>query len=124
MSFSNQIKKFSKNTEKAAEMIFKGTALDLFGRIVARTPVDTGRLRGNWYAELNKPSDLIDASSQGYEAMVMKAKIGDSIYFVNNLPYAKTIEDGSSTQAPSGMVKVTITEFQDTVKKHTRKNRK
>jgi len=43
---------------------------------------------------------------------VSKAKLGDSVYLVNNLPYAQKIEGGSSKQAPVGMVKVTVAEYQ------------
>ncbi len=50
-----------------------------------------------------------------------QANLGDSIYLTNNLPYAKVIEGGSSTQAPSGMVKVTALEFEREIKKQSRR---
>jgi len=124
MSFNTDIQKFNSKVEKAALAIFHGTALDLFGKIVKRTPVDTGRLRANWYATINRPSTMIDASGEDYSKRVKAAKLGHSVFFVNNLPYAGVIENGSSGQAPSGMVKVTITEFETTVSRNARKNRK
>jgi len=124
MSFSSDIAKFNKKFDKAAANIFRGTALGLFGKVVLRTPVDTGRLRGNWYASINSPSKKVDGSEEGYEGIVYRAKLGDSIFLVNNLPYAKVIEDGThSQQAPHGMVKVTVAEFQRVVKQHLRKHK-
>ena len=121
MSFNSDIKKFNTRFDKAATNIFRGTALGLFGKVILRTPVDTGRLRGNWFASINRPSKQVDGSAEGYEGAVFKAKLGDSIYLVNNLPYAKVIEDGSSAQAPQGMVKGVVIEFNRVVKANARK---
>ena len=123
MSFSNDIKKFKEKTEKAATNIFRGTALGLMNKIVLRTPVDTGRLRGNWFPTINRASDQIDGNSEGRENTAGRAKLGDSIFFINNLPYAQVIEDGSSKQAPAGMVKVTVAEYQSIVKENARKHK-
>jgi hypothetical protein len=117
MSFKGQIAAFNKKAEKAATMIFRGTALDLFGRIIRRTPVDTGRLRGNWQAGINSPAD------GGGNKAIGVAGIGDSVFITNNLPYAIPIEEGSSTQAPKGIVAVTVAEFKSVVKQQARKNK-
>lgn len=132
MSFDKDINSFAKKVDKAALAIFRGTALTLFGNIVKRTPVDTGRLRGNWQAQINTPplgtTTTDDRSggkaNAGAKREVGIAKIGDSIYFTNNLPYAGVIEDGSSKQAPQGMVKVTVAEFKQIVNKKARENRR
>lgn len=111
------------------EKVFRGTALSLFGKVILRTPVDTGRLRVNWQTDINKPASgtLTITDKSGVKAIqqasteAIKAKLGDSIYMVNNLPYAEVIENGSSTQAPQGMVKVTVTEFKREINKQARK---
>ena len=36
---------------------------------------------------------------------------GEIAALSNNLPYIKKLEDGSSTQAPNGMVKITVAEL-------------
>jgi len=117
MSFSSDISNFNEKTEKAATRIFRGSALSVFGRIILRTPVDTGRLRGNWQVQLNKPAKgtLTTTKAQSPDA-AKKAKLGDSVFITNNLPYAQVIENGSSKQAPSGMIKVVIAEWQRIVK--------
>ena len=96
MSFSDDIAKFSKKADKKALLVFRAIGLDMFGRIVKRTPVDTGRLRNNWQITEN-------------------VQLGQKLYITNNLPYAERIEDGYSQQAPAGMVKVTINEFDSIV---------
>lgn len=128
MSFSSDLKKFADKTERNAEKVFRGTALSIFSHVIKRTPVDTGRLRGNWQANINRPAQGTTSindktGSQAISSAAtesMQAKLGDSIYLVNNLPYAKVIEDGSSKQAPQGMVKVTVAEFTREVEKQAR----
>jgi len=128
MSFDQDIKNFNEKATRAATNIFRGTALGLFANIVKRTPVDTGRLRANWQSEINSPptGTAKDTDKGGGKTIkdaknkTFKAKLGDSIFLVNNLPYAKVIEDGSSTQAPAGMVKVTVAEFQAIVNKNAK----
>ena len=107
---------FSKKVEEAGTKIFRGTCLNLFGKIIRRTPVDTGRLRSNWYSSINAPVSTVDGSGEGFSQTAEKLKLGDAAYFVNNLPYAKAIERGhSQDQAPHGMVRVTIVEFEHIV---------
>ena len=134
MSFNLDLKNFTNKAEKNSEKIFRGTAISLFGRIIKRTPVDSGRLKGNWQVDVNQPAtgnvENIDATPvkamSGGSAIKIQAGIGkpslsDTIYMVNNLPYAKTIEGGSSTQAPSGMVAVSLTEFKRVLKEEAAK---
>lgn len=128
MSFSGDIKKWTEKTERAATFVFRGTALDIFSKVILRTPVKTGRLRGNWQCTLNvKASGETNGNARSAisktKATTGKAKITDSIYLMNNLPYASVIENGSSKQAPQGMVKVTITEFKRIVAENARANR-
>jgi len=66
-----------------------------------RTPVKTGRLRGNWQCSLNMPLSGEIETGGGValskaQSTTAGAKITDSIYLVNNLPYAQKIENGSS----------------------------
>ena len=118
MSFTSSLRDFSERTESNLEQVLRGTTISLFGKIIRRTPVKTGRLRGNWQTDINRPKsgelDRTGAAGAMSEvsAEVNRARLGDSIFMVNNLPYAKKIEDGGSDQAPVGMVKVTALEFE------------
>jgi len=116
MKFSDQIKKFTNKTERRALYVFRGTSLDIFSKVILRTPVDTGRLRGNWQCTLNAAaSGTVEGTGRkalnGAKRTTDKAKVTDSIYLTNNLPYAQKIEYGSSQQAPRGMVRVTVADF-------------
>tara|TARA_R110000868_G_scaffold192553_2_gene437119 strand:+ start:113 stop:595 length:483 start_codon:yes stop_codon:yes gene_type:complete len=87
-----------------------------------------GSLRGNWQASIGSPArgvvsgvDKTGAATIAKIAMVATtAKLGNTAYLVNNLPYAKKIEEGGSTQAPEGMVRVSVSEFDRIVKKQAR----
>lgn len=139
MSFQDQIKGFRKKVIKRSERVVRGTALSMFSRIVLATPVgnatlwDTkyppkgytgGRLRGNWQVSLNSAADgevnrkdKGGGSTIGKGSAVIAGHRGDgSIFISNNLPYAQAVEDGHSKQAPAGMVKVTVAQFQRIVK--------
>ena len=154
MTFSSDIGKFRQKVEKVSTDIFRGTVLDIFSRVVKRTPVGNpstwdnpglwrslgfvgegyvgGQLRGNWQIQINtKPKGEIDNKDKsGAKAIrlgsgtINKAKLGDTIFLINNLPYAGVIEDGRSKQAPAGMVKVTVTEFENIVNANARKNKR
>ncbi len=119
MSFKHDLSKFKKKTTRMTEQVFKGTVISLFGKIVARTPVDTGRLSNSWRPTVNRPSKSSQkASPDAILKTVSNAKLGDSIYLVNNLPYAQKIEAGSSKQAPTGMVRVTVAEYQKIIEEN------
>lgn len=76
-----------------------------------------GRFKNNWYVGFDRQptesNDTPDASGQGSNtrglAVIEVFRVGQvsSIYFTNNLPYARALEEGHSTQAPGGMVRVT-----------------
>jgi len=82
-----------------------------------------GRFRGAWDVSLNfastKPPDRIDPNGAETIAAAQVALenfvAGPSIYLVNNMPYAQRLEYGWSKQAPAGMVRVTVAEFQSVV---------
>ena len=127
MSFKGDTQKFKKKAMKAATLVIRGTALDLSASIIRRTPVQTGRLRGNWQTELNslasgEVTTTPAAAIARNKGAIGKAKIADSIYLVNNLPYAPVVERGNwSKQAPAGMVRVTINAFKRIVQKNARR---
>jgi hypothetical protein len=127
MSFVLDLSKFTDKAVGNTEKVFRASSISLFSNIIKRTPVKTGRLRGNWQTDINQPSvgtlnrnGSTPAISEAVST-VNKATLDDSIFLVNNLPYANAIENGSSTQAPEGMVKVSIAEFQREVDKQARK---
>lgn len=82
-----------------------------------------GRFRGNWQLTISARAtaqlDRIDPSGNeaisAASAALAGFKAGPPIYIVNNLPYGQRLEYGWSTQAPNGMVRITVAEFADIV---------
>lgn len=129
MSFYLDLKKFGDKAERLMTIIPRKVALEVFSRVVMRTPVDTGRARGNWQANVGSPAaGVVEATDTGGSDTVMEiANEVESwdvenvaIYLVNNLPYIVALEDGWSDQAPAGMVKVSLAEFPEIVEAMTR----
>lgn len=80
-----------------------------------------GRFRANWQVTFNAPAvgeiDAVDPqgnSTINKGSAVLQTFRSDygSIWLMNNVPYAQKLEYGHSSQAPAGVVRVTIAEFQ------------
>ena len=137
------IKEFNKNLKAFANTLVpqqvvvaqKKIALELFTRIIVKTPVDTGRARGNWQITIGAPATGVietKGSSKGpfsspppigpgagQGALTKGSKKVESvkgfvtIYITNNVDYIVYLEQGGdvgSDQAPNGMVAVSIEE--------------
>lgn len=108
---------------KFQERVVRGTLIDLTNRIILDTPVDTGRLRGNWQAKLNRVSEAVSENINSSVAIMnatrtaASLKIGDDYYLSNNLDYAYNIEMGGSQQNPEGMVRKNVANFAVSLKK-------
>ena len=105
--------------DDAGNKAIRALALEVVKRIVLRTPVDTGRARGNWNVGVGSPdsgyTDNVDEGgwqtiSRGH-AIIGGSGPGQIIYITNSLPYILPLEYGSSKQAPAGMVSVTLAEL-------------
>lgn len=146
--WSIPIEGLAKKMKLDLEDTIKWAAFDLFSRIVARSPVDTGRFRANWnlsYNEIDRSTTSSTEKQAGavYTSVLARLKsmpAGGTYYFTNSLPYAQVLEfglypnppkrstgktvGGFSRQAPHGMVRVSIAEFSDAVSKAAAKTRR
>lgn len=132
MNFEQSIENFIKKAKKNPELVVRQVTVKLYSQIILASPVDTGRFRMNWQATTDIPATgvLIGNDPSGSRAIanatnfVMNSPKWDEFRFTNNLPYAEKIEFGGypgsgpntvggfSTQAPQGVVRVTVTRFQ------------
>lgn len=81
-----------------------------------------GRFRGNWQVTFDTKAtgqlERIDPQGDSTKSAASQVVLGftsevGTIWAVNNLPYGPRLEfEGWSSQAPSGMVRVSVTEFQ------------
>ena len=118
-SFADQVKAFEKDALRKMNLAVRKISLEIFSRVILKSPVDTGRFRGNWQVAIGSiPSGTLELDDKTGTATVSKAdaklfsaKAGDTIYLANNLPYAVRLEEGYSQQAPAGMVALTVQEF-------------
>ncbi len=89
-----------------------------------------GRFRGNWMFSIGAPdgsiTDEVDPSGAKSMARIRDGAIefqaGQTAYITNSLPYAIPLEFGHSTQAPGGMVRITVARFQQIVLEAIRNN--
>lgn len=80
-----------------------------------------GRFRGNWQVSFDTAKtgtleriDPTGQDSKGDGATVIQGfttQVG-TIWMMNNLPYAQPLEYGHSSQAPAGMVRISVLEVQ------------
>ncbi len=118
-NFELQIAKFVEKAKGNVDLVVRRVSLDLFKRVIMKSPVDTGRFRANWQVAIESiPGGTLDATDKHGAATiarimpdVLKMKAGETIYLVNNLSYARQLEYGWSKQAPAGMVRVTVQEY-------------
>lgn len=81
------------------------------------TPVDLGRLKGNWQFTIGSPAegeiDRLDPSAEGTPGRVAQADVlqrigewkpGDWIWYHNGLPYAVIINDGTESRPAHHMI--------------------
>ena len=140
--FMREFDKWVDDTGLAYDKALAATALDMFSDIVDLTPVDRGILRGNWQVQINSPASSeieTDRDPIPPARTILSKYRGGSIYFSNNKEYAmtaeyglwgtgagatnKTTRDGYSVQAPYGMVRVTLENFTQTLKKNAEANK-
>jgi hypothetical protein len=122
-TFGLSVQHWVEKAKGREDLAVRKIAMEIFRRVVMRSPVDTGRFRGNWQAEINAPAaGQLAATDKGggatlakIQAVVEQATVGMHIFLANNLPYARRLEYGWSKQAPAGMVRITVQEFQTIV---------
>lgn len=123
-AFYLAIREFADKAGKNAELVMQKVGIDMLSKIILRSPVDTGRFRMNWQIGLKEVGYTVageDPTGQKAisigTAKISGLKLGDSIWISNALPYGPRLENGYSRQAPAGMVKQTVAEYQQLVER-------
>lgn len=134
-TFTLSLANFAKAAPEKANIVMRKASQSMLAEVVLRTPVGNpslwkhkpppgyvgGRLRGNWNVGIGAPdvstSVIRDQSGQptiARESAKLAGADGKvSIFITNSLPYAIPVEFGhSAKQAPAGMVRVTVTQWQ------------
>lgn len=121
------LSKYAEKKKVEIKKVRKTYAFALYSSIVKKTPVDTGRARGNWNITVGHDDTTASTRTKPqFKSVdeVPKVEGDETIYISNNLPYITTLEyggfpnppkkgtgktvNGYSKQAPEGMVGVTL----------------
>lgn len=101
--------------DMAVEVVAQKLTIDGWGKLVKRTPVDTGRARASWAISVSEPYSgppLLPGNYTEPNAPDVSAIDGTTAIFItSNLPYMEALEEGHSGQAPHGMVRISIAEI-------------
>lgn len=134
------LKKFKAHQQLSLDASAKAinkTLLALYKKIVDRTPVgdpslwsypapagyEPGTLKASWKIVFNSNGSGRDSSTGRFTSIKQAAgqggisfKVGknkqQNALIYNNEPYAQRVETGWSSQAPTGMMRITVAEFQ------------
>lgn len=123
--FTLSLQKFAEKAKQDVDTVARKVAFEAFSAVVMRSPVDTGQFRANWLLSVGAPAqgytlkktDPSGAQATAEASKALNIPAGNVVYFVNNLPYAQRLEFGWSKQAPGGMVRLTIKDMQQFLKK-------
>lgn len=91
------LKKFADGEKARVKAVRKRYVFSLYASIVKKTPVDTGRARGNWNVSVgSEDSSVSEMTKRQYmQGRSLPSANGDEPYFIsNNLPYIGTLEYG------------------------------
>ena len=107
---------FAGVVEEALTQRVRVIALAMLNEIVLRSPVDTGRFRGNNIVSVGAPvyasTEIVDKSGGETVQRGLSVMSGlepyTQVFVQNNLPYAEPLEKGHSKQAPAGIYEVSF----------------
>lgn len=130
MNLGTNLSQFNKALDKASEKIhgdfekfYKQVCLEVLKRIVLRTPVDTGRARGNWQVEIGSPAtaslivegaenDMANYAIENGLRVIENITSFSIVHITNNVEYVYYLEyEKRSQQHPEGMVEITLSEM-------------
>lgn len=120
IDFAFKVAAFVEKAKANADKAFRGVATEAIGRVKELTPVKTGFLRANFVDVLKVDAIPKPSADQSVGQAIDQARIGDTIFIVNPVPYARRVEYGfvgtdklgrSYNQPGRGMVQQTVAEL-------------
>lgn len=117
MGWKNKPTNFALEIEKIGDEHLRKVSAEMLQGVIMGSPVMDGAFRSNHRVTVNKttnetvpsngnkaPKGTLDQEVFAEGAgQILQAKLGDSVYIQNNLPYALRLENGHSRQAPLGV---------------------
>ena len=117
-TYKQVLKKVERQTPQRLTKALQNTAVETINRLIDRTPVDTGAAKFHWFVrplpyERFDPARVDPSGSKpktDARRDVRLFRIGQTVWLVNSAPYFVYLEQGTSTQAPQGIVAITFAE--------------
>lgn len=109
VSFSASVDKWVGETKERASAVFRGSAQELFERVVKATPVDTGYLRASYQVVVNGSLPPANKTGEGtaptppvIAATIANLQIGDNVSLGYTAVYARRLHYGFTGQDSLG----------------------
>ena len=114
--FETQLVAASRSVETKAADVKALVAVEILERLVALSPVKTGRFKNNWRVALNQPEfaalDGVDKTGERTlrrgKAKIAQARLEDDIWITNNVNYALYLEEGTEFMEPRWILRRVI----------------
>jgi len=130
MSWESDWKKIESKIDQTLNKGIRATLFEVSVAIIKETPADLGTARRNWQASVGRGATgeiAAEGSVRSSEAkaiaevdQTVSVAVGDLYYLTNNLPYIERLEYGWSEQAPGGMVRKNMQNFNRLLVKNIR----
>ena len=131
---SKRCRQLSKDIPNQVNELAIKVALTVTFDLIETTPVDTSKALSSWKATRIAPFPAeVDAYFPGFfgytamssqraakadaEKNIKNKKPGETIFIVNNADYITDLNNGTSRQAPSGFVQMSVAKGRQTVNK-------
>lgn len=119
-----QVRAIVRGLDRFTARVVTKLTLDVTANLIGTTPVDTGWARANWLPSVGQPvrKDLPSTRPDDGQAVAgavseqqgaLAALVGYTlekgrVFVTNNVPYILSLNDGSSSKAPTGFVQQAI----------------
>lgn len=122
MSVNDSIEAIKNKVKRKAARVIREASVEMATMIKYMTPVDTGNTAANWTIGLHGYKEPYDPRAEDYvtpldDGNLKGFKAGGSITIHNSAPATRPLEYGWSKQAPSGMVRINLLQWNTYLKR-------
>lgn len=94
VDFARNVRQFVERAKTRMTLVFRGIGMEAVIRVKELTPVDTGFLRANWIDAESGDVSLTAQVNPVTGRWIARVMLGETIYVLNPVPYARRMEYG------------------------------